>query len=440
GKDITGFIPPESFRWLAELETRNDVTKKLQFDLEINAFSDRGVNLEYFEVDALQHKDRESYGRFRTQDTRFVGTLTGKWHQRSFVTEETELPQAGLWTSALPLLVPRRKGGPSAYFMTRTRFGRLAMRQDELFARREYGATRFETASTVDLALDVGDVRLSGAAGVQVGAYGGRFPTAQAEVRTALITDVNANLQLHRTWPTVGGLFQLQRLRHVIDLDVGFSGRYYDDTDWMGIPLFDWSDVVRNHTATRVHVRNRLQTRAADGGIRNLLDLDLTWYEYLDDQAPWFQSSPGALLGYLRAEPLPGVFFAGEGDWNFAYDDFDQAFFGGGIRHGDNLTAMTGVTYVRNESIGPLVDVSWRFSRKYGVRLREAYDFREREHWTKLVFGRYSPDHAFLFGVSLRGTEYALQFNFLTTLGPAGLMEGRSFNDEPDPDPWSLFR
>ncbi len=443
GKDQSGFVPPYPSRWLVELETRNQLTKKLQFDLEFNAFSDRGVNLEYFQADAQQHKDRESYGRLRWQEDFLVATATGKWHQRPFKTETTQLPQVAVWTTAIPILTARRKGGLGVDFMTRTQLGRLERRHDDLeldLGIQDYGANRFESLSTINLGFDAGDARFSAFGGLDAATYWAPSGTASSVDRTALVAGANVNLQLHRTFPVQGGFFQLQRLRHVIDLDAGFAGRYLDDTPFEEAPRFDWTDVERDRSQGRFRVRNRLQTRRRGGGIRDVLDLWITYEHYVDDKAPWLQRSPGAVEVYLRGEPRPGFYVAGEGDWNLAFEDFDQAFLGAGVRHDPDLDASLGVTYVRNEAIGPVADVSWRFSEKYGVRIRQAYDFDRGENRTRVVFGRYSVDHAFIFGVSARGDDVAFQFNFLTTLGPAGVLEGRSFNDEPNPNPWGLFQ
>ena len=439
GTDATGYVPPEAWRWLVEFENRNQLTRKLQLDIEFNDFADRDVNREYFEADALQHKERESYARLRWQEDAWVATAIGKWHQRSYVTETTQLPQVALWTTAIPIVTARRKGGFGLDFTTRTRLGVLERRIDDISPRPDYGASRFETLSTLNMGFDVGDVRVSAFGGFNGANYWARSDDEEGVNRTALVVGANANLQLHRTFPFQGGFFQLRRLRHVVDLDVGFGGRYLDDTPLEEVPRFDWTDVARDRTQGTVQMRNRLQTAGRDGTIRDVMDLWISYHHYVDDRAPWLQRSPGAVELYLRGEPREGLYVAGEGDWNLAYHDFDTAFLGAGLRHLPDLSTALGVNYVRGESIGPVADVSWRFSEKYGVRVRERYDFDRAENSIRVVFGRYSVDHAFIFGASARGDDIAFQFNFLTTLGPAGVLDGRSFNDEPNPNPWGLF-
>ncbi len=438
-EDASGFMPPHPWRWLAEVETRNDLTKKLQFDFEFNDFSDAGVNLEYFENDALTHKDRESYGRLRWSEDLGVATLTGKWHERDDVTETTQLPQAALWSSGVPLVVPRRKGGLAVDLVTRSRFGYLQRRHADIVPYTDPGALRLDTLTTFGAGLDVGDVRLSAWAGPDVDGYMFRDPDATALWRTALAAGARANLQLHRTFAASGGPFQLDRLRHVIDLDAGFDGRYADDTPLTSVPAYDESDHVRDHTATSLRVRNRLQTRAQGGGIRTLLDLDVVGRYYLDERGPYLIDTPAQVTAYLRAQPRRNLYLAGEGEWNVGGGGFEKGFFGAGTRFSEDLVAVSGVRYIRGEAVAPVVDVSWRWSEKYGIRVRELYNVTRDENFARIVLGRYSQDHALFAGVSQRADHVDFQFNFQTTVGGGGLEAERTFNDEPSPQPFGVF-
>lgn len=440
--DGSGFIPQQPYRWIAEVETRNQLAKKLQFDLEFNDFSDAGVNVEYFENDALTHKDRESYGRLRWSEDWSVTTLTGKWHQRNFITETTELPELGFWTSAIPIVTPRRRGAVAVDVVSTTQAGFLQRRHAAGEDLPDYQATRLRTRTTANVGVDVGDVRLSGYAGFDGAGYLTRSREGQGQPdlwRGALVTGVRANLQLHRTWETRGGIFQLNRLRHIIDVDVGFQGRYFDDTDPLEAPFFDYRDLTRDNTTGEVRLRNRLQTRGKTGQIRNVMDLNISYLHFVDDQGPQLVDVPGWLDVYLRAQPRERLFVAGEGDWDLGAGVLDKGYFGGGYQ-GDDLSVALGIRYIRDEAVAPVIDLSWRFSEKYGIRVREQYDFKADENYSRIVMGRYSRDHAFFFGVSGRGTELAFQFNFVTTVGHGGLEAGRTFNDQPAPDPWGVFR
>ena len=95
---------------------------------------------------------------------------------------------------------------------------------------------------------------------------------------------------------------------------------------------------------------------------------------------------------------------------------------------------------VAGESVAPLIDVAWRWSEKYGVRLVESYDFRQAQNRLRVTFRRYSPDHVWVFGVNQRGGEAPeFQISFEPTLGGPRPGDLSSFNDEPSLDPWGAF-
>ena len=86
------------------------------------------------------------------------------------------------------------------------------------------------------------------------------------------------------------------------------------------------------------------------------------------------------------------------------------------------------------------MDLSWRWSEKYGFRWLQQYDFKNDENRTRFVLGRYSADHAWFFGVSYRGRDdVGLEFNFTPTVGTGGRRGRMMFNDQPDLDTWGLF-
>ncbi len=437
--DASGFFAPHPFRWLAELESRSHVLPHTTFDAFVNDFSDAGVNLEYFENDALTEQDRESYVRTRWEQQLWVATLDAKWHQRSFVTETEELPQVDLWSSAVPLVVPGRKGAPSIDLLTHSRAGWLRRRVADGLTLPEPETARLATRTELGLGFDAGDVRISAYAGTDATEDLARTGRPSRLESAALVAGARAHLQLHRTWEVRGGWFQLDRLRHVIDLDAGFSGRWFGGDEPLESPAFDVWDLERDRSNAFVQVENRLQTRAARGGVRDVLDLDVAYHRYVDDRGPYLETSPGAIDLRLRGRPRERLYVSGEGHIDLGRRGFDEAFLGGGFSCSDAWAVGAGLRYVRDEAVAPIVDVSWRWSEKYGVRVREQYDFRSDENHLRVVFGRYSKDHAILFGASVRGEDVGVQLNVVTTVGGGGLEARRTFNDEPDPAAWGVF-
>jgi hypothetical protein len=444
GEDFDGYVPPEAFRWRLNMESRtalDTLAKGLSFDAEFNQFSDRNVNLEYWENEQLTHKDYESYGRLRYQRDTFVGTLIGKWHERQFVTETTELPQLALWFTSVPLLAPRVRGRPSVDLTSVSRAGRLERVFDDDDDEPSYGATRLQTDTRLNLAFDAGDVRVSSFGGVYASSYLDRTDGEDDLTRAALLGGARANLQIHKAWPRVrGGFFQLQRLRHVMDVDVGFAGSWFNDTDLDVTPYFDLTDSVEQRTETFLRLRNRVQTRDGHGGVRNVLDLEVSWLNYVDDIGPYGLDAPGEIDYQLRGQPRERLYVGGEGRWDLEAGEFYRASIAGGGQPHERVAFFTGLRYVRGGATAPFVDIAWRWSEKYGFRLLEQYDFKNDENRTRFVLGRYSADHAWFFGFSYRGRDdVGLEFNFQPTIGTGGSRGRMMFNDQPTLDPWNIF-
>jgi hypothetical protein len=445
GEDRNGFMASETYRWLVEFENRSILSDRLSVDAEFNTFADRGVNLEFFEADQLQHKNRESYVRPRYEYETLVTTLTAKWHQRDFVTETTELPQLAIWGTSIPLYVPPTRGGPAVDLSTVTQGGYLERRFDDVLATPDYAAWRMLTDTRVNLSFDVGDLRFTSFAGTGLSSYQNRTDGPDVN-RAALLAGGNANLQIHRDWNARGGIFQLDRLRHVVDLDAGYFGRFFDTASPDEVPFFDRFEYERERSQINVRMRNRLQTRDAEsGGLRNLMDLELSYEGYMDDEGPFLQTAPGIFQAVGVGQPRRGFYLAGELLVDLDGYQVDRSFLSAGAKPLPTLAVFTGIRYVRHVSAAPIVDLSWRWSEKYGLRFLESYDFRTNENRARLVFRRHGPDHIWVFGVNQRGDEFGVTLNFEPTigggprgeLGVGGALSG--FNDEPDLDPWGAF-
>jgi hypothetical protein len=438
GEDRTGFDPDGELRGRIDVESRTRLAKDLTFDAEFNHFTDRGFNFEYFERDELRHKDYESYGRLLWRPGNVAATLTGKWHQRPFVTETTEEPQAGLWVASVPVLEPASPGAFALDVTSVSRAGRLARRFDDALSMPSYSAFRADTDTRLHAGMDVGDVRLSAWAGASATSYLDRTDGGPDLVRTAIPAGVRANLQAHAVFAACGGPFQLDGLRHVVDSDLELSGRFADSHDPEDVPFFDVREQEEERSAAVLRVRNRWQTRRRHGGLRDLVDLEVALKRYIGDVGPYLLDSPGAVEVSLVGEPRTDVFVSAEADV-----DLDRGLLtsnlGVGVKPRRDLWFSLGFRYMRGETAAPIFDSTWRFSPKYSVSLLDSYDVRQGLNQFRLLFNRYSEDHVWSFGVSVRnnGEDFGIELTVRPTLG--GETGPMPFDDVPDLDPLGAF-
>jgi hypothetical protein len=441
GSDRNGFDPGDGVRYRVVSENRTVLAPDLLFDAEFNDFSDRGFNEEFFERDDRTHKDRESYGRLHYSPGTFGATLTGKWHQRDFVTETIEAPQAGLWATGVPLLAPRGTGGLGVDLTSVTRTGWLGRRFDEVLALDGYEAYRTDTDTRVEAGLDVGDVRLSGYAGASVSDYRGRTDGGEDLTRSALVAGVRANLQLNRTFGVCGGPFELDGLRHVIDLDFEAAGRFWDSHDPSDVPFFDRREQEEERSALTARMRNRLQTRRRSGTLRNVIDLETAFAWFPDDVAPYLQRAPWGATWSLLGEPVESkqLYVASEGEVSGDLGLIASTV-GVGFRPTPRWDLAVAYRYLQDEASAPLFQASWRFSEKYSLRVTESFNFRNDDNELKILVRRYSNDHVWTFGIKVDDEgDFGIELDFRPTIGEVGETPS-VFEDEVELDPTRAFR
>lgn len=459
--DSDGFVAPHDVRWRVVSESRTWLGRELIVDHELGAFSDRGVNNEFFERDDLHHKDRESYVRGRWQPARpgnLVVTLDTKWHQRDFVTETTQLPEVGVWTTPAPLLVPRRRGGLGIDLVTETRAGYLGRTFDEVLPDEDYESWRLHSDTLVSFGGSLDDVRLTAHVGASGSVYANRTDGGDDLARAALLAGIRANVQAWRVFGARGGWMELDGLRHVVDVDAELLGRFFDSATPAEVPYYDLHETERERTALVGRWRNRLQTRrrGAQGrlatpesgapiltGLRTVADLEIGLRWFLDRKGPFGRESSGDCQIRYYGEVKPGLEVTGEADFDFD-GGLQTGSVGAGWRtqlRGRPFSLFAGHRYVKDRSASLTGDASWRFSDRYAILARATVDFDEGEDSLRLLFRRYSDDHIIVFGFNVRNRDdFGVEFSFEPAIG-GGEADGREvFRDYPNPDPWGAFR
>jgi hypothetical protein len=444
GEDRDGYDPDgQVLRGRIVAESRTMLARDLILDAEYSTFSDRHFNREFFEREDLTHKDYESYVRLLYRRPAWAATLTGKWHERDFVTETLEAPEAGLWGGSLPILVPGRSGGLGVDLTSVSQAGWLLKRYDDALNTDGYEAWRVGTDTRLNLGADVGDVRLSGYAGASVVDYRDRTDGGEDLTRTALLAGLRANLQLHRAFAARGGPLGLDGLRHIVDVDVGVLGRFFDSADPSEVPAFDELEEQRQSSSAVLRARNRLQTRSPGGQApRDIVDLETTFAWYVDDKAPYLQDTPWSFDWSMRGEPAANRrWMIGSEGWVDGDDGLQTLTAAVGFIPTERVEVALAYRYLKDESAAPLVQAAWRFSERYEVRVTESFNFRDEDNLFRLLFRRFSDDHVWTFGVSLRDADdVGFELDFRPAIGGATGAPPSAFESEVDLDPLGVFR
>ena len=440
-EDRSGYRPPE-LRHRLTAESRTWLGRDLTADVEFNELSDRGVNPEYFEIDDLEHKDRESYGRLRWAPRvpgNVVGTLIAKWHQRDFVTETTELPAAGLWVASQPLLRPRRRGALGLDLISESHAGSYTRRFDIGLPDEDYSAWRVSSTTSIHAGASVDDVRLSGYVGVAADQYLGVDHDTIADIsRTALIGGANANVQLHRDDGIArGGWFELDGLRHVMDLDVGYETRQALEREPAALPFFDRRELAHDHHAAIARFRSRWLTRRRDEGMRTLFDVEFSYKHWFDDVGPYGQDGFGLMELRAEGEPREGLRVWGEAQFSLgdAMETAAMSIARDTTIFGYETELGLGYRYVRDRSQAFSVEALVHFSERYDIQGTSHFDWDDGIDVHRLLFHRKSADHRITFGLQWRADEnLGFEFAFSPTIGPRSEPQ-RVFRNTFDPSP-----
>jgi hypothetical protein len=422
GNDRRDFDAGEGTRGFAELETRYDPNPRWRFDVEASRFSDRGVQREFDESDARNHKDRETYGRVRWREGGAAATLTAGVHARDFVTESFGQPEVALWSESVPLPSPRR--GPALDLSTELRAGRLVRRFDEALPDDGYEAWRIDVTERVHAPFSLGDVRVSPWVGGRWTAYYDRDDGGEDVERSAMEAGIRANLQVHKDFGAWGGPWGLDGLRHVVDVDAGAYARFLDDSDPEDAPFFDRIDAEEDRTELFLELRNRLETRRGVGRREQnvaLLDARLRASFWPGEVGPYRRRGPGEVEGWLEAELLPRTAWLTAS----ALASFDRANLrraSGGVLFAptDDLTIGFGVRYLEDEILAPWIDAYFRWNEKWGARLAAVEDVEAGGGGSlRLSLLRFSEDHQLEAGITLRedGSDVGVFFNLVPSVG-----------------------
>ena len=422
GHDRDGFDAPRGPRWKIELENRWDPRPDLRFDAELNAFSDRGFDHEFFESDFRTHKDRETYARMRWMEGGAAVTATAGMHLRDFVTESVAQPAVDLWSESVPLVPGSRRFGVD--LSSAASAARLVRRFDEALDLEGYEAFRLDVTERLYAPFDLGDVRVSPFFGFRGTGYYDRTDGGDDVTRTALEAGVRANLQLHRDFAAFGGPWSLDGLRHVVDLDAGAYARFSDSASPDDVPFFDRVDAEESRTEVFVQVSTRIETRREAFGVRrnaSLFDGTLRLSGWPDRIGPYGKRGTGELEARFEAMLAPDrLWLRGDSVASLEGAAFEHSSLALEYSPHEDLEIGAGIRHVHKEVLAPWADVYWRWSEKWAARASVIRDFESgRAETARFSVIRFSEDHSIELGFSIRngGDDFGVVLDLQPLIG-----------------------
>jgi hypothetical protein len=418
---------------------RFDFENDWRLDLEAHLLSDRGYRLEFWEREAREDKEAETYAQLRKILPGFAGFALVRGRVNDFQTRTEYVPRVSgtliSWTAAEGVLGVRGwrllVEGEAAIDRVRRRYdtdtgrpaGPWVERGDVLVAARS--------------PFGVGPVRISPVLGVRGTAFSDTLDGG-GRGRIAAEGAIRADLTLSRAFPGVRSeALGLDGLRHTMHVDLEYANRWHVSLDPEELYPHDELEQIRESQVVRLRYRNRFLTRRGEvPSVVTALDLEIEAEYFPVREIARDRSVVG--LAFLE-----GRLVAPLSDEVTVRADYDYD-----VNRWEWLTASTGVDYrptgamwsvaaehrfIGDEQnlLGGWVDL--RPTSRYGFRSYARYDFDSgRLNRLGLLIRRFA--HDFVLEVDLRVNEdldeVSLSFSLLPRGFSAGPRTGREAIDD----------
>ncbi len=238
---------------------------------EVSWLSDPGYLIEYETSEAQQGKAQETFAYLDLAGDHLAASILGDFELNRWQTSTEYAPRVALDAFGVPAARDLLGTGVDLVFAGEAE----AARVERYYAREDHtrgiATDRYQGRGSVSLPFTAGWLRLNPEAGAGVTGYAGGQDLTRGDFFTAL----RAGTDLWRVWPDVrSDLFDLDGVRHVLDLSAGYSERYCVTTGSEDVFVQDPLDLLDEVSAVDFRVRNRIETKRR-GEVVEFADLEL---------------------------------------------------------------------------------------------------------------------------------------------------------------------
>ena len=427
GKDTSGFVPTSQHRWRLKWRQRA-FFDGLQVDTEYSDISDRGLLPEYFEREAKEEKEQESYLYVKKTWENAQGSVLYRARVNDFQTQTEYLPQGRWDVVRFPFL-----DGRIVYDST-SRADNVRFTPDKALPLGSYQTQRADSAHAIEAPLQLG----SGFSLTPFATARGTWydDDAAGDRATRYAASWGAKLAfpaLWRVWEVENTALDIHRLRHIAVLDLTYEDVYDATKAPDELLAFDEVDAVDTRKAATVRLKQRLQTRRPPA-VRGDPDrtVDLVSLEAEADFFPQPRRDNGGdnwsdLRLYARANVTDDLSVLGDGD----YDTYDGKFDKAGVwlrtDHGPRTTWGVGSRYIRGISSSTVTArVDHQITELWEITVLAQYDLDENEPLDETFVLRRNL-HRFVLEIAVDYDRGRDDTSVGVRVYPAGLPGARNF-------------
>lgn len=427
GVDTSGFEPSSEDRWRLKWRQRAFIDA-LQVDTEFSDISDRGFLPEYFEREAKEEKEQETYIYVKKAWENAQGSILYRARLNDFQTQTEYLPQARFDVVRFPFLDGRILYGST------TRAGNVRFRPDKDLLLGSYQTQRLDSLQSVEAPLQLGYGFTATPFATARGTWYDDDAAGDEATRYSASWGVKLGFPaLWRVFDVENAALDIDGLRHIAVLDLTYRD-IYDATKTPGELLqFDEVDMVDTGKIATIRLKQRLQTRrppAEPGAPYRRVD-----FASLEAEADFFPE-PGSdnagdnwsdLRLYGRANLTDDVSLLTDGDYDTYGGKFDKA--GVWIRtdHSPRTSWGIGSLYTRATSSSTLTgQLDHQITELWEIALLAQYDYDENEMLDETFVLRRNL-HRFVLEIALDYDRGRDDTSIGLRIYPAGLPGTRKF-------------
>jgi len=376
GTDGNGFVPPSDDRGRLRWRQRTRYGQ-YQIDTELSYISDRGFLPEYYERETKEDKAPETYLYVKRPWEHAQAEFLYRARLNDFQTQTEYLPQGRLDFVGYPLW------DGSVLYSSTTRAGNVRFSPDDAFRMPSRQTQRFDTLHSFEAPLPTS----SGFTFTPFTRFRESYWDDAADGRHAdrFAGSWGAKIAAPPVWRTYdvsSRLFNVNRIRHVVNFDVTYEDVYNSTRRPTELLPFDDVEFVGETKAATLALRQRFQTKrdaVAEGEAQRLVNL-LT----LDAEADYFpepgDDNAGRAWSNVRANSRAAVTddvsVILDGDYDTYQGRFDKAAAWLRVDHYPRTTFSLGNRYIRPVSSSVLTaTVDHVITDRWDICLVSQYDF-----------------------------------------------------------------
>lgn len=377
---------------------RHDFEEDWRYEVEISWIGDRDLLEEFYPDEFKEGKEQESVLYLRWRNENAGAFLLERHRLNDFQTQIEYLPRLQLHLVAEPIA---SSVWDRILYTTVNEISHQRLKLDEELAGPEPRVWRVDSLHEITLPIDLEVVQIAPFTSVRGTMYDEDLE-GETEFRWVWSAGASARTDIHGahdlTWEWLG----LRRLRHILQLEARFAEHIRVDRDPSEFVPFDETDAIAEFAEASFSVRNRLQTKDAEGKTFEFLDfgLQVEYYPHprrdtraftsnnFEPPFHWITLAPPDLGGPfderhwsnlhwdVRVTPRNVFTLEGRGEYNFEDHQEEAREFSLGVRPFEALSFSIGSTFIRDITNAWTGSLNWQIAEKWYVSVAVSYDFR----------------------------------------------------------------